>query len=132
MENNIKWDGRYDIETAGGNEYVPAWVVYERGIDDCDGHATIQAYFLKANGYEAWNVGIGIGGPEGRAERDPELPEEKIYVVPSEKQRPRLATQIIIPSATVLHVGDFNFDQSIGAGSPAFLYPRCHIYLCSG
>lgn len=65
MESNIKWDGRYDIETAGGNEYVPAKVVYERGIDDCDGHATIQAYFLKANGYDAFIVGIGIEGPEG-------------------------------------------------------------------
>lgn len=65
MKNNIKWDGKYDIETAGGNEYVPAWVVYERGIDDCDGHATLQAYLLKANGYDAFNVGIGIEGPEG-------------------------------------------------------------------
>lgn len=65
MKNNIEWDGKYDIETAGGNEYVPARVVYERGIDDCDGHATIQAYFLKANGYDAFSVGIGIEGPEG-------------------------------------------------------------------
>jgi hypothetical protein len=48
-------------------------------------------------------------GVYGRAERDDELTEERIYVVPSEKQRPRLATQIIIPSATVLHVGDFDF-----------------------
>lgn len=65
MKNNIEWDGSYDLRTAGINEYVPAWLVYERGIDDCDGHATIQAYILKANGYEAWNVGIGIGRPEG-------------------------------------------------------------------
>jgi hypothetical protein len=61
--NNITYDGRWDLEVAGGNEYAPAWVVYERGVDDCDGHATIQAYFLKANGYEAYNVGISIVGP---------------------------------------------------------------------
>ena len=51
------------------------------------------------------------GGAEGRAERDGELTEEKIYVVPSEPQRPRLATQIIIPSAVVLQVGDFDFEE---------------------
>jgi pilus assembly protein CpaB len=51
------------------------------------------------------------GGIYGRAERDNELTEERIYVVPSEVQRPRLATQIIIPSATVLHVGDFTFEE---------------------
>ena len=35
-----------------------------------------------------------------------------IYVIPSEEnQRPRLAAQIIIPSATVLHVGDFSFEE---------------------
>ena len=51
------------------------------------------------------------GGAYGRAERDNELTEERIYVVPSEPQRPRLATQIIIPSATVLHVGDFTYEE---------------------
>lgn len=51
------------------------------------------------------------GGPEGRAERSGELTDEKIYVIPSEAQRPRLVTQIIIPSATVLHVGDFEIED---------------------
>ena len=32
-----------------------------------------------------------------------------------EEQRPRLATQIIIPSATVLHIGDFNYDETLDA-----------------
>jgi len=45
------------------------------------------------------------------------IQEEKVYVIPSESQRPRLATQIIIPSATVLHVGDFGYGAgSLGAG----------------
>jgi len=59
VSNNI----RYQQEEI--NEYVPARTVFERGYDDCGGHATLQAHFLKANGYEAWNVGIGFGGPEG-------------------------------------------------------------------
>ncbi len=49
--------------------------------------------------------------PMGGQRGDNELGEENIYVVPSEVQRPRLATQIIIPSATVLHVGDFAFEE---------------------
>ena len=35
---------------------------------------------------------------------------DEIFVVPSERQRPRLATQIIIPAATVLHIGDFAYE----------------------
>jgi Flp pilus assembly protein CpaB len=55
---------------------------------------------------------VSGGGPEGRIEQTEELTEENIYVVPSEAQRPRLATQIIIPSATVLNVGDFELEQA--------------------
>ena len=56
-------------------------------------------------------------GKYGRAVKDGELAEEQIYVIPSEAQRPRLATQIIIPSATVLHIGDFSYDDGgLGAG----------------
>ena len=56
-------------------------------------------------------------GKYGRAIKEDELTEEKIYVIPSETQRPRLATQIIIPSATVLHIGDFSYDDGgLGAG----------------
>lgn len=51
-------------------------------------------------------------GPEGRTEQSGELTGESIYVIPSEVQRPRLATQIIIPSATVLHVGDFELEEA--------------------
>jgi len=36
---------------------------------------------------------------------------EDVYLIPSEVQRPRLAAQIVIPSATVLHVGDFSFEE---------------------
>jgi len=47
----------------------------------------------------------------GRTEDFNGLPGESIHVIPSEAQRPRLATQIVIPSATVLHVGDFAFEE---------------------
>lgn len=47
------------------NEYVPARLVFERKVDDCDGFATFQSYLLRANGYEAWNVGLAIGTPTG-------------------------------------------------------------------
>ena len=49
--------------------------------------------------------------PLGRAEESEEFDEEFVYLIPSESQRPRLATQIIIPSATVLHVGDFAYGE---------------------
>lgn len=61
-------------------------------------------------------------GDFGRTERDNDLAEERIYVIPSEAQRPRLATQIIIPSATVLHIGDFNYEDT-GAGTGALPAP---------
>ena len=64
MKNNIVYSLVWD-KKAGGNEYAPARVIYERGADDCDGHATLQAYLLKANGYEAYNVGLNIHSPNG-------------------------------------------------------------------
>jgi hypothetical protein len=59
VEQNIGYKGE-DV-----NEYAPAWVIFKRGYDDCDGFATIQSYFLKANGYDAWNIGIAIETPYG-------------------------------------------------------------------
>ncbi len=55
---------------------------------------------------------IGGGGFAmiGRAELDP-LFNELIYVVPSEAQRPRLVSQILLPDATVLQVGDFPLEE---------------------
>lgn len=58
------------------------------------------------------------GSPIGRTYEDEELPEENFYEIPSEAQRPRLAAQTIIPSAIVLKVGDFEFDDSGAAPAP--------------
>jgi len=62
MHNNIVWDDKWD-QAAGGNEYVPAWIVYERGSDDCDGHAILQCYLLEKNGWDAYMIGLSIESP---------------------------------------------------------------------
>lgn len=62
MRNNVRWEGDYDNRTYGGNRYDPPWIVYEHGIDDCDGHAFLQCYFLEANGWDAYVIGLSIEG----------------------------------------------------------------------
>ena len=59
MKNNVRWMPEKE------NEYVPAWIIVERGYDDCDGHAILQAYLLRVNGYDAWVVGLSIEGALG-------------------------------------------------------------------
>jgi len=49
---------------------------------------------------------IAPGSPVGRTEIDPAL-NEPIYVIPSEAQRPRLVSQMILQDIPVLHIGDF-------------------------
>jgi Flp pilus assembly protein CpaB len=48
--------------------------------------------------------------PMGRTEIDPTL-DEPFYIIPAERQRPRLATQIIIPNARVLRVGEYPWKE---------------------
>jgi len=45
---------------------------------------------------------------QGRTEMDPLL-NELMYILPQERQRPRLVSQILLTDATVLRVGDFDF-----------------------
>ncbi len=52
------------------------------------------------------NNGSGIARSAGRAELDPTL-NQVIYFVPSEEQRPRLVSQMILQDIQVLHVGTF-------------------------
>jgi len=71
------------------------------------GHGAAAAYAILEEYYTYY----------GRMESLSEIQGESIYMIPSESQRPRLATQIIIPSATVLHIGDFGYgDNALGAG----------------
>jgi hypothetical protein len=65
MANNVRWDGGYDPRECGGNQYDPAWAVYEHGIDDCDGHAIIQCFLLERNGWNAYMIGLSVEGPIG-------------------------------------------------------------------
>jgi pilus assembly protein CpaB len=51
-------------------------------------------------------AGVAAGGPQGRAELDPTL-NQALYILPSEKQRPRLVSQMILQDIQVLHVGEF-------------------------
>jgi len=48
----------------------------------------------------------GAGSAQGRAELDPTL-NQALYLVPSEAQRPRLVSQMILQDIQVLHVGTF-------------------------
>ncbi|KAF0108708.1 MAG: hypothetical protein FD146_594 [Anaerolineaceae bacterium] len=65
MAHNMMYDGAYDTRERGGNEYVPAWLVYERGVDDCDGHAILQCYFLEMNGRDAVMLGLNADTDSG-------------------------------------------------------------------
>jgi hypothetical protein len=65
MQNNMMYDIAYDIRERGGNEYVPAWLVYERGEDDCDGHAILQCYFLEMNSRDAVMLGLNVDTDSG-------------------------------------------------------------------
>lgn len=77
-------------------------LVYGTGFTGGEGEAAGSRVSLEISGGDA---------PLGRAEEENEFDNEPIYVLPSEKQRPRLASQIIIPSATVLRIGDFAFPE---------------------
>ena len=59
-------------------------------------------------------VSAGTGGPIGRVEYSDDL-EQPFYVVPSEEQRPRLVTQMIMQNIQVLHVGTFPLPGEIGS-----------------
>ncbi len=54
---------------------------------------------------------------QGRAEMDPGI-GKPIYVIPSEKQRPRLVSQTLIQDAMVLHVGEFSLEKPKAGPTP--------------
>ncbi len=65
MAHNMMYDEAYDIRERGDNEYAPAWLIYERGVDDSDGHAILQCYMLESNGWDAVIMGMNINTPSG-------------------------------------------------------------------
>jgi Flp pilus assembly protein CpaB len=60
----------------------------------------------------------GPGSEQGRAELDPTV-NQALYLVPSESQRPRLVSQMILQDIQVLHLGDFALAQSEATSAPA-------------
>ena len=62
----------------------------------------------------------GEASAYGRAELEPTL-NQAVYVIPSESQRPRLVSQMILQNIQVLHLGAFNLtgDQTAVAGAPS-------------
>lgn len=73
---------------------------------DGDGPTGIAGYAIQPDADS-----IAVAGRVDTLEGGERLGED-VYLIPSEdNQRPRLAAQIIIPSATVLHVGDFSFEE---------------------
>lgn len=60
-----------------------------------------EAYNLTAQSVS----GLGLS-PQGRVELDPNF-QEPYYVIPSESQRPRLVSQMVLQNVLVLHVGTF-------------------------
>jgi len=61
---------------------------------------------------------IAAGSPVGRTEIDPVL-NAPIYVIPSEAQRPRLVSQMVLQDVQVLHVGNFKLPEQEMAQQPA-------------
>ncbi len=66
MQNDLSHGGDdWDNIQYGGNAYAPASIVYQKGVDDCDGLAEFGACVLAMNGYEAYSVGISINSQIG-------------------------------------------------------------------
>ena len=56
------------------------------------------------------------GSAQGRVELDPTF-QQPIYIVPSEEQRPRLVCKTIFEDITVLRLGNFPVNGSMGTGN---------------
>jgi pilus assembly protein CpaB len=64
------------------------------------------------------NIVVGGSGKYGRIDLDPTL-NQPVYVFPSEEQRPRLVSQMVLQDIQVLHIGTFSFvDQSAVPPTP--------------
>jgi len=62
--------------------------------------------------FPATSLTASFPGFIGKIVRDPEL-DELVHIVPQENQRPRLVTQRLVESATVLHVGIFPLEEVV-------------------
>jgi pilus assembly protein CpaB len=60
----------------------------------------------------------GVISPIGRLDLDPTL-GQPFYIVPSESQRPRAVSQMLIQNAMVLHIGDFQLEEEVARQAQA-------------
>jgi len=56
--------------------------------------------------------------PQGRVELDPNF-QEPFYIIPAERQRPRLVSQMVLQNVLVLHVGTFPLPGETASNSAA-------------
>jgi pilus assembly protein CpaB len=81
----------YDQLSQTADPLLTAWITFT----PADGGVTIKAE---------------EGGKYGRVEQDPVL-NQPFYVIPSESQRPRLMSQMVLQDIRVLHVGNFKLPE---------------------
>jgi pilus assembly protein CpaB len=63
--------------------------------------SVLDAYNLTAQSVSGLTM-----SPQGRVELDPNF-QEPFYIIPAERQRPRLVSQMVLQNVLVLHVGTF-------------------------
>jgi pilus assembly protein CpaB len=70
-------------------------------FDGASFQTVVGAYNLTAQSVSGLSL-----SPQGRVELDPNF-QEPFYIVPAERQRPRLVSQMVLQNVLVLHVGTF-------------------------
>ena len=70
-----------------------------------------EAYNLTAQSVSGLSL-----SPQGRVELDPNF-QEPFYIIPAERQRPRLVSQMVLQNVLVLHVGTFLLPGETEVGS---------------
>jgi pilus assembly protein CpaB len=71
-----------------------------------------------AEGLPVLSLGVAAGGSsQGRLELDPSL-QQPYYLIPSERQRPRMVCQMLLQDVVVMRVGDFPLDPTTNLAMP--------------
>jgi pilus assembly protein CpaB len=92
-----------EFQTRLPNEFFPMW-----GPVSTEEEIILTSGLAVEGSTEIFDKTDTIYFFQGRTELDPLL-NELMYVVPPEIQRARMVSQMLLPDATVLQVGDFEF-----------------------
>ncbi len=72
-----------------------------------------------AEGVPVLSLGVAASGAsQGRLELDPSI-QQPYYLIPSERQRPRMVCQMLLQDVVVMKVGDFPSDPAASLSAPA-------------